>query len=140
MVTSKVGKRHALSGFEALQELFIARSAFPHCLSLSHALPIMKKPSIINHVSFSKRFSKKNEKKILVTVLEAIKFIKCKIFSYLNSPLHTLCYSTKCQLYMFRERLILMHCQCKPFYTVNQSETTICMNFKVDMIKVNFFY
>jgi len=34
MVTSKVGKRHALTGFEALQELFIARFAFP--LSLSH--------------------------------------------------------------------------------------------------------
>jgi len=28
-VTSKVGKRHALTGFEALQELFIARSAPP---------------------------------------------------------------------------------------------------------------
>lgn len=28
MVTSKVGKRHALTGFEALQELFLARSAF----------------------------------------------------------------------------------------------------------------
>ena len=48
-------------------------------------------------------------------------------------------YSTKCQLYMFRERLILIHCQCKSFYTLNQSETTICMNFKVDVIKVNFF-
>jgi hypothetical protein len=35
MVTSKVGKRHALSGFEALQELFIARSAFP-AVSPSH--------------------------------------------------------------------------------------------------------
>jgi len=64
MVTSKVGKRHALSGFEALQELFIARSAFPHCLSLSHALPIMKKPSIINHVGFSKRFSRRMRKNL----------------------------------------------------------------------------
>jgi hypothetical protein len=33
MVTSKVGKRHALTGFEALKELFISR--FSLSLSLS---------------------------------------------------------------------------------------------------------
>jgi hypothetical protein len=45
MVTSKVGKRHALSGFEALQELFIARSAFP-VVSLSHMPSLLLKTLI----------------------------------------------------------------------------------------------
>jgi hypothetical protein len=45
MVTSKVGKRHALSGFEALQELFIARSAFP-VVSPSHMPSLLLKTPI----------------------------------------------------------------------------------------------
>jgi hypothetical protein len=45
MVTSKVGKRHALSGFEALQELFIARSAFP-AVSPSHMPSLLWKTLI----------------------------------------------------------------------------------------------
>lgn len=34
MVTSKVGKRHALTGFEALKEMFISRSVLLFALSI----------------------------------------------------------------------------------------------------------
>lgn len=47
MVTSKAGKRHALTGFEALQELFIARSAFsPLFLPLTCRLPLRKRKNL----------------------------------------------------------------------------------------------